>query len=163
NSSTSLELSWGRAANSLNYQLQLQQLFRSNAGVSALPLLFPQAVQADYVPWFVFRGPNGTGRTGNAGQYQTDRGPFTNKNVTLDYGVRFYYLSPQWDTTLQASNFLPDKFNPNAAALLYTPVCVGGAPGAGCIRRGMDPTLIAQGVAPTLTNTVEERFIGRLT
>ncbi|PYQ74545.1 MAG: hypothetical protein DMG04_10090 [Acidobacteria bacterium] len=84
NSSTSLELSWGRAANSLNYQLQLQQLFRSNAGVSALPLLFPQAVQADYVPWFVFRGPNGTGRTGNAGQYQTDRGPFTNKNVTHD-------------------------------------------------------------------------------
>src|SRR5438067_14108 len=260
NSSTSLELSWGRAANSLNYQLQLQQLFRSNAGVSALPLLFPQAVQADYVPWFVFRGPNGTGRTGTDGQYQTDRGPFTNKyvthdvianvtkvwsahsakagfyyqnsfkpqsifasfnsqldfvdnssnpfdtgfgyanaatgvfnsyqqaskyalpewryhnfewyaqdnwkptgRVTLDYGVRFYYLSPQWDTTLQASNFLPDKFNPNAAALLYTPVCVGGAPGAGCIRRGMDPTLIAQGVAPTLTNTVEERFIGRRT
>ena len=207
NSSTSLELSWGRAANSLNYQLQLQQLFRSNAGVSALPLLFPQAVQADYVPWFVFRGPNGTGRTGNAGQYQTDRGPFTNKNVThdvianvtkvwsahsakagfyyqnsfkpqsifasfnsqidfvdnssnpfdtgfgyanaatgvfnsyqqaskyalpewryhnfewyaqdnwkptgrvtLDYGVRFYYLSPQWDTTLQASNLSGRKF-----------------------------------------------------
>ncbi len=69
NSSTSLELSWGRAANSLNYQLQQQQLFRANAGVSALPLLFPSAVQADYVPFFSFRG----GRTGNVGQYQTDR------------------------------------------------------------------------------------------
>ena len=80
NSSTSLELSWGRAANSLNYQLQQQQLFRANAGVSSLPLLFPSAVQADYVPWFVFRG----GRTGNAGQYQTDRGPFTNQNITHD-------------------------------------------------------------------------------
>ena len=32
NSSTSLEFSWGRAANSLNYQLQQQQLFRANAG-----------------------------------------------------------------------------------------------------------------------------------
>ena len=42
-------------------------------------------------------------------------------------------------------------------------MCVGGAPGAGCVRRGMDPTLVAQGVAPTLANTVEERFIGRLT
>ncbi|HXI30250.1 MAG TPA: carboxypeptidase regulatory-like domain-containing protein, partial [Vicinamibacterales bacterium] len=63
NNSTSLELSWGRAANSLNFQLQQQQLFRSNAGVSSLPLLFPSAVQADYVPWFVFRGANGTGRT----------------------------------------------------------------------------------------------------
>ena len=55
NNTTSLEVSWGRAANSLNYQLQQQQLFRANAGVSALPLLFPSAVQADYVPWsFVF-------------------------------------------------------------------------------------------------------------
>jgi hypothetical protein len=256
NHSTSLEVSWGRAANSLNYQLQLDKLFRSNAGVNGMPLLFPDAVQADYVPYFIFRG----GRTGNASQYQTDRGPFTNENITndvianltkvwgshaskagvyyqhsfkpqslfasfnsqidftdngsnpfdtgfsyanaatgvfnsytqankfaipewnynniewyaqdnwkpsrrltLDYGVRFYYLSPQWDTTLQASNFLPDQFNTNAAAKLYTPVCVGGAPGAGCVRRGMDPVLIAAGTAPTLTNTVEERFIGRLT
>ena len=256
NSTTTVELSWGRAANSLNYELQLQKLFRSNAGVSALPLLFPSAVQADYVPYFVFRG----GRTGNAGQYQTDRGPFTNKNithdivanmtkvfgahsskagfyfqhsfkpqslfaafnsqidftdnanspfdtgysyanaavgvfnvytqaskfaipewnyknfewyvqdnwkpigrVTLDYGVRFYYWTPQWDATLQASNFLPDKFDPSKAATLYTPVCVGGAPGAGCVRRGIDPALLSRGVAPTLANTVEERFIGRLT
>src|SRR5580765_1969629 len=255
NSSTSLELSWGRAANSLNYQLQQQQLFRTAAGVSALPLLFPSVVQADYVPWFSFRG----GRTGNVGQYQTDRGPFTNQNIThdiianltkvwgahsskagfyfqhsfnpqsifasfnsqidfqdnssnpfdtgfsyanaatgvfnfyqqankfaipewnykniewyaqdnwkptdrftLDYGVRFYNLTPQWDTTLQASNFLPDKFDAANAAQLYYPVCVGGAPGAGCVRRGMDPKLIGT-TAPTLANTVEERFIGRLT
>ncbi len=256
NNTTSLELSWGRAANSLNYQLQLDTLFRKNAGVSALPLLFPTAVQADYVPWFVFRG----NRTNNAGQYQTDRGPFTNENithdvianltkvwgshaskagfyfqhsfkpqsifasfnsqidftdnasnpfdtgysyanaatgvfnsytqaskyalpewnykniewyaqdnwkptkrVTLDYGLRFYYLTPQWDTTLQASNFVPELFNQSTAAKLYTPVCVGGAPGAGCVRRGMDPVLISAGTVPSLANTVEERFIGRLT
>ncbi len=41
NSSTSLELSWGRASNSLNYQLQQQQLFRANAGVSACRCCFP--------------------------------------------------------------------------------------------------------------------------
>jgi hypothetical protein len=256
NSSTSLELSWGRASNSLNYELQLDPLFRKNAGVSGLPLLFPDAVQADYVPWFVFRG----GRTGNAGQYQTDRGPFTNENIThdvianltkvwsshaaktgfyfqhsfkpqsifasfnsqidfqdnpsnpfdtgfsyanaatgvfnfyqqankyalpewryknwewyaqdnwkpnprltLDYGVRFYYLTPQWDTTLQASNFLPDQFDRNNAAKLYYPVCIGASPCSGDARRGMDPTLIAQGTPPSLSNTVEGRFIGRLT
>ena len=39
-----------------------------------MPLLFPDAVQADYIPDMRFRG----GRTSNAGQYQTDRGPFTN-------------------------------------------------------------------------------------
>jgi len=256
NNSTSLEVSWGRAANSLNYQLQLQNLFRDNAGVGGLPLLFPDAVQSDYVPYFIFRG----GRTGNAGQYQTDRGPFTNENIThdvianitkvwgshaskagfyyqnsfkpqsifasfnsqidftdsgsnpfdtgysyanaatgvfnsytqaskyalpewryhnfewyaqdnwkpsnrltLDYGVRFYYLTPQWDTTLQASNFLPSAFNPSDAAKLFTPVCIGASPCTGADRRGMDPTLIAQGVAPTLDNTVDPRFIGRLT
>jgi outer membrane receptor protein involved in Fe transport len=62
--------------------------------------------------------------------YAQDNWKPTNR-LTLDYGVRFYYLSPQWDTTLQASNFLPDQFNQAAAAQLFTPVCVGGAPGAG--------------------------------
>ena len=257
NSTTSLELSWGRAANSLDYQLQNPNLFRAAAGLSSMPLLFPDALQADYIPDFRFRG----GRTDNAGFYQTDRGPFTNENIThdvianmtkvwgshaskagfyfqhsfkpqsifasfnsqinfvdnasnpfdtgysyanaatgvfntytqaskyalpewryknwefyaqdnwkpsskltLDYGVRFYYLTPQWDTTLQASNFIPDQFNAGAAAKLYTPVCIGGNPcGNTSNRRGMDPALIAAGVSPTMANTVEERFIGRLT
>ncbi len=257
NNSTSLELSWGRAGNSLNYQLLLDPLRRQNAGVSSLPLLFPEAAQADYVPWFRFRG----GRTGNAAEYQTDRGPFTNENIThdvlanltkvwgahaskvgfyfqhsfkpqsifaafnseinfndnasnpfdtgfsyanaalgvfnsytqaskyalpewryknwewyaqdnwkptnrltLDYGVRFYYLTPQWDTTLQASNFLPELFNQGAAATLFTPVCIGASPCDNSPnRRGMDPALIAAGATPTLANTVDPRFIGRLT
>jgi hypothetical protein len=256
NDSTSLEVSWGRASNSLNWDLQLDPLRRSSSGVSGMPLLFPDAAQADYVPWFEFRG----GRTDNAGQYQTDRGPFTNENIThdvvvnltkvwgshaskvgfyyqnsykpqsifasfnsrinfvdntnnpfdtgfsyanaatgvfnnytqankfaipewryqniewyaqdnwkpnqrftLDYGVRFYYLTPQWDHSLQASNFLPEEFNQSAAATLFFPVCIGASPCSGANRRGMDPALIAQGVTPTLANTVEERFIGRLT
>jgi len=258
--STSLEVSWGRAANSLNFNLQQQSLFKkSNAAFGSLPLLFPDAVQADYVPWFQFNG----GRTNNAGQYQTDRGPFTNENVTndvianltkvwgahaskagvyfqhsfkpqsifasfnstinfvdngqnpfdtgysyanaalgvfnsytqankyalpewnyknfefyaqdnwkpnrrltLDYGARFYYLTPQWDTTLQASNFLPDQFNQAAAAKLYFPVCANGTTPANCDRRGIDPAFIGANGLPTVpattANTVEGRFIGRL-
>jgi hypothetical protein len=247
NSTTSVEVSLGRAANSLNYQMQLEKGYRSAAGVTGMPLLFPSALQADYIPWFVFRG----GRTANAGQYQTDRGPFTNENITqdalanltkvwgshsakfgvyfqhsykpqsifasfnsqinfaddannpfdtgygyanaatgvfntytqankyavpqwnyknfewylqdnwkadkrltLDYGVRFYYLTPQWDTTLQASNFLPDKFDPAQAAHLYVPACLGAYPCSGSNRVGLDP---ATG------QTVDARFIGRLT
>jgi hypothetical protein len=80
NSSTSLEVSLGRAANSLNYDLQLENGYRSAAGLSGMPLLYGDAVQADYIPWLQFRG----GRTSNAGQYQTDRGPFTNENITQD-------------------------------------------------------------------------------
>jgi hypothetical protein len=210
----SLEMSWGRAGNSLNYELQAEKLRRAGAGLTNLPLLFPDVVQGDYVPDLQFRG----GRTDNAGQYQTDRGPFTNENIThdvlanltkvwgahaskvgfyyqnsykpqsifasfngrinfennasnpfdtgfsyanaatgvfntytqaskfaipewryqniefyaqdnwrpnsrltLDYGARFYYLTPQWDHSLQASNFLPDEFNASAAAQLYRP------------------------------------------
>jgi hypothetical protein len=240
NNSTSLELQWGRASNSLNYELQLDKLRRSNAGLAAFPYLFPDAVQGDYVPWFEFRG----GRTGNSGQYQTDRGPFTNENIThdaivnltkvwgshaskigfyyqqsykpqsifasfnarvnfaddannpfdtghgyanaatgvfntytqankfalpewryknyewyvqdnwkpsnrltFDYGVRFYHLSPQWDTTLQASNFLPDQFDRSQAVRLYRPAIVNGE------RVGQDPVT---------GQTVSGRFIGRL-
>jgi len=253
--SMSLEVSMGRAENSLNYQLQMQNLYRSAAGLTGLPLLFPDAVQSDYIPWFEFRG----GRTGNAGQYQTDRGPFTNQNkttdvianlskvwgahsakfgasyqhsfkpqsifaafnsdiqfqddannpfdtgygyanaatgvfrnyiqaakyalpewvynntewygqdnwkankkLTLDYGVRFYYWTPQWDQTLQASTFLPDKFDPAQAARLFYPVCIGAYPCSGTSRRGMDPNLIKSGAVPTTANTVEDRFVGRL-
>jgi hypothetical protein len=253
--SMSLEVSVGHAANSLNYQLQNPNLYRQAAGVTGLPLLFPDAVQSDYIPWFDFRG----GRTANAGQYQTDRGPFTNENkttdilanlskvwgshsskfgvsyqhsfkpqsifaafnsqiqfaddannpfdtgygyanavtgvfrnyiqankyalpewnyknlewygqdnwkasrkLTLDYGVRFYYWTPQWDTTLQSSTFLPDQFNAAQAARLFRPVCIGAYPCSGGSRRGMDPALVSSGATPTLANTVEDRFVGRL-
>jgi hypothetical protein len=255
NNTTSLELQVGRAENSLNYELQMDNLSRSAANLTGMPLLFPEALQADYIPDFRFRG----GRTGNAGFYQTDRGPFTNENIThdvianlskvwgshsakfgvyfqhsykpqsifasfnsqidfiddannpfdtgygyanaatgvfnrytqankfaipewvyrnfewyaqdnwkvnrkltLDYGVRFYYLTPQWDRTLQASNFLPDRFDAGNAARLFRPVCVGAAPCSGSNRRGMDPALIAAGVTPTMGNTVVDRFIGRV-
>ena len=41
NSTTSVELSWGRASNSLNYQLQLDPLFRKNANVSGAAAAVP--------------------------------------------------------------------------------------------------------------------------
>ena len=230
----SLELSWGRAANSLNYELQQESCSKARTRPSRSCRCSTRTrSQGDYVPWFQFRG----GRTGNAGQYQTDRGPFTNKNVThdvvanltkvcglaraegrlllpeqlqaaehlrqlqrrhqlrrqrqqpvrhrlqlrergdrrvqhlhagarssripewryhnfefyaqdnwkagnkltLDYGVRFYYLTPQWDETLQASNFLPTSSIAATRPRLYTPVCIGASPCAGANRRGMDP------------------------
>ena len=247
NTTTSLEMSVGTAHNSLNYQLQNQNLFRSNSGLTSVPYLYPDAVQADYIPYLQFRG----GRTGNAGQYQTDRGPFTNENttwdvvgnltkiwgqhsakfgvyyqssykpqsiffsfngqinftdnsnnpydtgysyanaatgvfnnyqqankysvpewkyknyewyaqdnwkvsskLTLDYGVRFYYMTPQWDQSLQASNFLPDQYNPANAATLYVPACIGASPCSGNDRVALDPKT---------GQTTEGRFIGRLT
>jgi len=207
-----------------------------------MPLLYPSAVQEDYIPDMIF---NGGHVTGDAGRYQTNNGPFQNENttwdvnaaltkvwgshtakfgvffqssykpqtafttfnstidfrdnvsnpydtqysyanaaigaftnysqankfpfpewvyknyewflqdnwkasskLTLDYGVRFYVMTPQYDQTLSVSTFIPEDFDFNNAATLYYPALVGGQ------RVGIDP---ATG------QTVEERFIGRLT
>jgi hypothetical protein len=254
-SSTSLELSLGSAHNAIDFSVGNPQLTRSAAGLTELPLLYPGAVQKDYMPDMRFNG----GRVGgSAGVFFTGNGPFTNENttydlianltkvwgphsaklgvyyqssykpqspfasfnsqvdfiddasnpydtgfgyanaatgvfrfyrqaskyvlpewryknfewyaqdnwkatsrLTLDYGVRFHYLTPQWDTTLEASNFLPDKFDTAHAATLYVPVCIGVYPCSGANRRGMDPAL-AGSQPPSLANTVDQRFVGRL-
>ena len=244
NPSMSLEVSVGRAANSLNYDLQMDNLFRSAAGLSGDAAALPGRRPGGLHP----RLPRSAAAArGNAGFYQTDRGPFTNENITwdalanltkicgshsakfgvyfqnsykpqsmfasfnsqidfiddannpfdtgysyanaatgvfntytqatkfavpdwkyknfewyaqdnwkvnrrctLDYGVRFYYMTPQWDTTLQASNFLPDQFDPASAAQPLPPRLHRRLPLlAAANRRGMDPRLVAQGVTPT--------------
>ena len=255
NTSTSLELSVGSAHNAIDISTGNPMLTRSAAGLTQMPLLYPDAVQKDYIPDLRFNG----GRVGgSAGFLATANGPFTNENttydvianltkiwgphsakvgvyyqsswkpqgtfapfnssisfidnssnpydtgfgyanaatgvfgtyvqaskyarpewryrnlewygqdnwkvnsrLTFDYGVRFYYLTPQWDTTLQASNFLPDRFDPAGAATLYVPVCIGTYPCPGSNRRGMDPALVGS-EPPSFGNTVDQRFIGRL-
>ena len=71
-----------------------------------------------------------------------------NQRLTLDYGVRFYYMTPQWDVSKGVSNFLPGQYNPANAAVLYQPAIVNG------VKVGLDPTT---------GQTVDARFIGRLT
>ena len=93
--------------------------------------------------------------------YAQDNWKASNR-LTLDYGVRFYYLTPQWDTTLQASNFLPDRFDASQAAKLFAPVCIGALSVRGHQPPRHGPAARRPGVAPTLGNTVEDRFIGRL-
>jgi hypothetical protein len=42
--------------------------------------------------------------------------------LTLDYGLRFYYIQPQYDKALQTSTFLPSLFDRTKAPRLYRPV-----------------------------------------
>src|SRR6266850_5728412 len=199
-----------------NCALSPDQLTRSSLGLTGFPLLFPNAVQRDYVPSFVFSGSGS--RVANAPTNSTQYAPFENNNtsqdivtsltklrgshtlktgffmnravkeqssraaanglvsftndasnpfdtgfpyanaalgvyqsysqaaawikgnflyhnfewyaqdnwrvtsrLTLDYGMRFYWLQPTYDTRLQASNFLPDRYDPARAPRLYYP------------------------------------------
>ena len=41
--------------------------------------------------------------------------------LTLDYGMRFYMIQPQYDEDLQTANFLPSRYNPADAPRLFQP------------------------------------------
>jgi hypothetical protein len=43
------------------------------------------------------------------------------RNVTLDYGMRFAWYQPQYDTRLQESQFVPQLYDPAKAPRLYQP------------------------------------------
>src|SRR2546430_11940265 len=73
-----------------------------------------------------------------------------NKRLTLDYGLRFVWMPPQYESTGKAGNFLPDKFDPTKASRLYRPICINGAAtcAAGNVnRRAVDPAALASGVS----------------
>ena len=79
--STSLELSVGSAHNAIDISIGNPKLTRSAAGLTELPLLYPDAVQKDYIPDMRFGG----GRVGaQRGRLLYGNGPFTNENTTYD-------------------------------------------------------------------------------
>lgn len=85
-----------------------------------------------------------------------------NPRLTLDYGMRFYLIQPQYDEDLQTSNFLPELYNPADAPLLFSPICIGANPCSGNNRRAVDPRKLGPGFVPTTGNTLEGVYIGRL-
>ena len=240
NNTTSVEFQFGQGHNSLDHITESEMMTRSGAGLTAVPLLYPNAVQMDLIPQFQFGG----GRIANQPFFNTGQAPFTNFNttydgvfnitkvlgshqakagfyyqksmkdqsafafhngqyvfdnsssnpydsqhpfanaalgiynsftqanaflkpqwrytnyewylqdnwkttdrLTLDYGVRFYYLTPQWDVSEVASNFDASKFVASQAVRLFKPAVIDG------VRVGYD--------AQT-GQTVNGAFIGRV-
>ena len=61
-----------------------------------------------------------------------------NKQLTLDYGIRFYHQTPQVDTNNTFSNFAPSMYTKAAAPRIYIPGTSGGKrvaidPGTGTV------------------------------
>jgi hypothetical protein len=101
-------------------------------------------------------------RYNNLEFYAQDTWKVTNR-LTFDYGMRFYFIQPQYDEDLQTANFLPNRFNQADAPLLYRPVCLNGAAScSGSSRRAVDPRLQVPGFIATESNTISGALIGRL-
>jgi len=56
------------------------------------------------------------------------------RRLTLDYGMRFYWIQPQFDAALQTSTFLPGRFDRAAEVRLYQPTLNSSGQ-----RAGFDP------------------------
>ncbi len=100
-------------------------------------------------------------RYNNVEWYAQDNWKVTSR-LTLDYGLRFNWIQPQFDEDAQTGNFLPDKYVRADAPLLYRPVCIGASPCSGDNRRAVDPRLLVAGFVPSASNTLASVFIGRL-
>ncbi len=102
-------------------------------------------------------------RYNNVEWFAQDNWKVSNR-LTLDYGMRFYWIQQQFDEASQTANFLPDQFNPADAPLLYRPICIGASPCSSSTtnRRAVDPRLLVPGFVPTSGNTIEGVYIGRI-
>ena len=232
NPTTVNEVTVGFGKNQINIDASDSGLTRAATGLTNLPMIYPSAIQQDYIPQFNFNG----GRIANGPNFGTNNAPFFNYNrtfdvvdnfskivdkhslkagvyfqrswkdqtvftnangninfidnaqnpfdtgfgfanaatgvynsfnqassyptgqyrynniefylqdnwkttqrLTLDYGIRFYYIQPQYDQALQTSTFLPQTFDRSKAVRLYRPV-FGTDPltGATGVRVGFD-------------------------
>jgi hypothetical protein len=86
-------------------------------------------------------------RYSNIEWYVQDNWKLSNR-LTLDYGIRFYWIQPQYDQRLQTSTCLPDQWNAATAPRLFVP-----AIGPDGMRAGYD----------AVTNQyVADYYIGRI-
>jgi len=116
-----------------------------------------------------FRQPNigvfqGQYRSTNVEWYLQDNWKVNNR-LTLDYGMRFNLIYPQFDKRQQDYYFVPSKYNPAKAVRLYRQTCKGGTfPCSGTSLQAYDPALAPNPVeaAKNLSILKDGSLIGRI-
>jgi hypothetical protein len=116
-----------------------------------------------------FREPNigvfqGQYRSTNVEWYMQDNWK-VNSRLTLDYGMRFNLIYPQYDARHQDYYFVPSKFDPAKAVRLYRQTCKGGTfPCSGTNLQAYDPALAATPVIAANTPSIlkDGSLIGRI-
>jgi carboxypeptidase family protein/TonB-dependent receptor-like protein len=100
-----------------------------------------------------FKEPNigvfqGQYRSTNVEWYLQDNWK-VNSRLTLDYGMRFNLIYPQYDARHQDYYFVPSKFDPAKAVRLYRQTCINGAtfPCSGQNIKAYDPAMFASPAA----------------
>src|SRR5262247_1891023 len=116
-----------------------------------------------------FRQPNigvfqGQYRSTNVEWYVQDNWK-VNSRLTLDYGMRFNLIYPQYDKRQQDYYFVPSRFDPAKAVRLYRQTCKGGTfPCSGTNIQAYDPRLAANPVdaAKNLSILKDGSLVGRI-
>jgi hypothetical protein len=123
-----------------------------------------------------FREPNigvfqGQYRSTNIEWYMQDNWK-VNSRLTLDYGMRFNLIYPQYDARHQDYYFVPSKFDPAKAVRLYRRTCLpgtfpcdGSSKGApSSAQRAYDPALALNPVAASNNPAILQQsfLVGRI-
>jgi hypothetical protein len=80
--------------------------------------------------------------------------------LTLDYGVRFYWIQPQYDSFGLAANFLPEKYSAaNAPRLYYPGIVVGARVGVDQLTGATVPAVYIGRVVPNSGQLMNGLFV----
>src|SRR5262249_445503 len=116
-----------------------------------------------------FREPNigvfqGQYRSTNVEWYLEDNWKVNNR-LTLDYGMRFNLIYPQYDSRHQDYYFVPSKFDRAKAVRLYRQTCKGGVfPCSGTNIQAYDPAMAVNPVAAANNTSIlkDGSLVGRI-